>query len=164
MRLNSLELSTDELYMDINYRICKIQRQQIITSQALIRENIEILKDEKGRTLYSHATGEAAIINKCGMKMVKPRRDEKRCCHELPVWSGDDFKTPAFMKPISREVTMICTPRICNSFNNPLFNIGTSTMQKWIKIEDGEIRRANSPQEFIPASHSKEEQNSHKRK
>ena len=31
-------------------------------------------------------------------------------------------------------------------------------MQKWIKIEDGEIRRANSPQEFIPASHSKEEQ------
>ena len=46
--MNSLELSTDELYMDINYRICKIQRQQIITSQALIRENIEILKDEKG--------------------------------------------------------------------------------------------------------------------
>ena len=70
--MNSLELSTDELYMDINYRICKIQRQQIITSQTLIHENIEILKDEKGRTLYSHATGEAAIINKCGMKMVKP--------------------------------------------------------------------------------------------
>ena len=31
-------------------------------------------------------------------------------------------------------------------------------MQKWIKIEDGEIRRANNPQEFIPTSHSKEEQ------
>ena len=31
-------------------------------------------------------------------------------------------------------------------------------MQKWIKIEDGEIRRTNSPQEFIPARHSKEKQ------
>ena len=31
-------------------------------------------------------------------------------------------------------------------------------MQKWIKIEDGEIRRVNKPQEFIPTSHGKEEQ------
>ena len=43
--MNSLELSTDELYKDINYRICEIQRQQIITSQARLRENMEILKD-----------------------------------------------------------------------------------------------------------------------
>ena len=50
--MNSLELSTDELYMYINYRICKVQHQQIITSQMLLRENMEMLKDEKGRTLY----------------------------------------------------------------------------------------------------------------
>ena len=156
--MNSLELSTDELYKDINFRICDIQRQQIITSQAMLRENMEILKDNKGRTLYGHVTGEAVIIHKCGTKMVKPRRNEKRCCHELPIWMGDDFKTPAFMKPVSREVSTICTPRICNSFDNPLFNIRSSTLQKWIKIEEGEIRRTNSPQEFIPASHSKEEQ------
>ena len=56
--MNSLELSTNELYMDINYRICKIQRQQIITSQMLLRENMEMLKDEKGRTFM-------------GMRMVK---------------------------------------------------------------------------------------------
>ena len=90
--------------------------------------------------------------------MVKPRRGEKRCGREMPVWMGDDFKTPGFMKPISREIFSICTPRICNEFNNPIYNIGSSTMQKWIKIEDGEIRRTNNPQEFIPASHSKEEQ------
>ena len=83
--MNSLELSTNELYMDINYRICKVQRQQIITSQMLLRENIEMLKDEKGGTLYGHANGEAVIIHKCGIKLVKPRRDEKRCYHELPV-------------------------------------------------------------------------------
>ena len=32
--MNSLELNTDDLYKDINFRICKIQRQNIITSQA----------------------------------------------------------------------------------------------------------------------------------
>ena len=37
--MNSLELSTDMLYKDINFRICQAQRQQIITSQALLREN-----------------------------------------------------------------------------------------------------------------------------
>ena len=83
--MNSLELSTDELYKDINYRICEVQRQQIITSQAMLRENMEILKDNKGRTLYGHVTGEAVIIRKCEMKLVKPRGDEKRCCQELPV-------------------------------------------------------------------------------
>ena len=66
--MNSLELSTDELYKDINFRICDIQRQQIITSQAMLRENMEILKDNKGRTLYGHVTGEAVIIHKCGVK------------------------------------------------------------------------------------------------
>ena len=39
--MNSLELSTDMLYKDINFRICQAQRQQIITSQALLRKNFE---------------------------------------------------------------------------------------------------------------------------
>ena len=38
--MNSLELSTDMLYQDINYRICQAQRQQIITSQALMRKKL----------------------------------------------------------------------------------------------------------------------------
>ena len=76
--MNSLELSTDMLYKDINYRICEVQRQQIITSQAMLRESMETLKDSKGRTLYGHVTGEAVIIHRCGTKMVKPRRGEKR--------------------------------------------------------------------------------------
>ena len=83
--MNSLELSTDELYKDINYRICEIQRQQIITSQAMLRENMETLKDSKGRTLYGHVTGEAVIILRYGTKLVKPRSGEKRCCQEMPV-------------------------------------------------------------------------------
>ena len=90
--------------------------------------------------------------------MVKLRRDEQRCCHKLPIWMGDDFETLAFMKPVRGEVSSICAPRICNSFDNPLFNIGSSRIPKWIKIEDGEIRRSNSPHEFIPASHNKEKQ------
>ena len=77
---------------------------------------------------------------------------------EIPIWMGEDFKTPRFMKPISREVTSICTPRICNGFTNPLYNIGSPTDQEWIKIEDGEVRITDKPQEFVPQSHSKAEQ------
>ena len=66
--MNSLKLSTDELYKDINFRICEVQRQQIIISQEMLRENMEILKDNKGRTLHGHVTGEAVIIHKCGKK------------------------------------------------------------------------------------------------
>ena len=62
------------------------------------------------------------------------------------------------MKPVSREITSICTPRICNEFTNPLYNIGSPTKQKWVKIEDGEVRITNTPQEFVPQSHSKAEQ------
>ena len=140
------------LYKDINFRICQAQRQQIITSQALLRKNLETFRDEKGRTLFGHVTGEAAIIHKCGIKMVKPRRGEERCCREITVWMGDDFKTPGFMKPVSREITSICTPRIFNEFTNPLYNIGSPTKQKWVKIEDGEVRITNTPQEFVPQS------------
>ena len=73
------------LYKDINFRICQAQQQQIITSQALLRKNLETLRDEKGRTLFGHVTGEAAIIHKYGIKMVKPWRGEERCCREMPV-------------------------------------------------------------------------------
>ena len=34
--LNSLELSTDSFYKDFNFRICNLQRQQILMSQALL--------------------------------------------------------------------------------------------------------------------------------
>ena len=128
--MNSIELSTDMLYQDINFRICQAQRQQIITSQALMKQNLENLRDGKGRTLSGHVAGEAAIIHRCGLRMVKPRRGEMKCCREMPIWYGDDFKKPGFMKPISREVTSICTPRVCNQFTNPLFNIGSHSDQK----------------------------------
>ena len=76
----------------------------------------------------------------------------------MPVWMGDDFKTPGFMKPISREITNICTPQVCNEFTSPLYNIGSHNNQKWVKIENGEVRLTNRPQEFVPQSHSKAEQ------
>ena len=62
------------------------------------------------------------------------------------------------MKPVSREVTSICTPRVCIEFKNPLFNIGSHSDQKWVKIEGGEVRMTNRPQEFVPQSHNKAEQ------
>ena len=52
--MNSIELSTDVIYQDINLRVCESQRQQIITSQALLRQNMEVMHDTNGRTLATH--------------------------------------------------------------------------------------------------------------
>ena len=98
------------------------------------------------------------ILYKCQVTIVKVGRDEQRCCQELPIWHGETFSIPAFLKPVSKKVSAVCTPRICNSFDNPLFNIGTSRMPNWVRIEDGEIKRSENPQEFVPQSHSKEKQ------
>ena len=72
--------------------------------------------------------------------------------------AGEDFSISAFPQSISKKVSTVCTPRICNSFDNPLFNIGTSRLPNWIKIEDGQIKKSENPQEFVPQSHSKEKQ------
>ena len=66
--MNLLELNTDDFYKDINLCICELQRQNIITSQALLRENMEILRDNKGRTLSSQIQGEAVILHKFQVK------------------------------------------------------------------------------------------------
>ena len=52
----------------------------------------------------------------------------------------------------------MCTPRICSAYNNPWYNIGTPTVEKWIRVENGEIVRTDKPQELSPLSHNKEEQ------
>ena len=54
---------------------------------------------------------------------------------------------------------MVCTPRVCNKFDTPILNIGSTKLPKWIRIEkDGEIKQTENPQEFIPQSHNKEQQ------
>ena len=98
---------------------------------------MEVLQDSKGRTFYSHTSGEVAIVHKCKKVLVKPRRNEEKCCEELAIWSGSDYTDKAFMKAVSREVTQICTPRICNEYSDPWYNIGTPTMENWIKIKNG---------------------------
>ena len=154
----SIELSTDVLYQDINLRICEAQRQQIVTSQALLKQNMENMRDTKGRTLASHVAGEVAMIQRCNLRPVKLRRGETRCCRELPIWHGKEFEKQGFMKPVTCEITGICTPRVCNQFSSPLFNIGSQSDQIWIKIDGEEVRMTSRPQEFIPESHNKAEQ------
>ena len=90
--LNSLELSTDSLYKDINYRICLLQRQQILTTQSMLQQQMETLRDEKGRTLYSHTSGEVVEVHKCKKVLVKPRLNEEKCCEELAVWTGRGYE------------------------------------------------------------------------
>ena len=68
--MNSIELSVDKMYKDINYRACEMARQDIMTSQALLRANLEIIHDRKGRTLVPHVQGEAVMLYRC-----KPAED-----------------------------------------------------------------------------------------
>ena len=157
--MNSIELSTDVIYMDINMRICEAQRQQIIHSQALLRRNMELMRDNNGRTLSSYTAGEVAMIQRCKSEEVKIREGETKCCQELPIWYGENFGKKGFLSPVSREVTGLCTPRVCSQFNSPMFNIGTHDDQVWVKVIGKEIIRTDDqPQEMIPESHNKGEQ------
>ena len=85
--MNSIELSIDKLYQNINERACQMARTDIIVSQALLKANLKVLHDRKGRTLVSHVAGEAVILYRCKPVEVKIRHDEKKCCMELPIWS-----------------------------------------------------------------------------
>ena len=76
----------------------------------------------------------------------------------LPIWHGEEFEKQGFMKPVTREITGMCTPRVCNQFSSPLFNIGSQSDQIWIKIDGEEVRMTSRPQEFVPQSHNKAEQ------
>merc|ERR1711873_27816 len=77
--LNSVELSTDLLYMDINNRICLLQRQQILLMQAMVSNQMEILRDEEGNTVYSHSAGEVAKVHKCKKILAKARAGDEKC-------------------------------------------------------------------------------------
>ena len=70
---------------------------------------METLRDEKGRTLYSHTSGEVVEIHKCKKILVKPRMNDEKCCEELTVWSGRNYEKPTYMKAVSREVSSVCT-------------------------------------------------------
>ena len=132
-----------------------VARQDIITSQALLRANLEVIRDRKGRTLIPHVQGEAVMLYRCKPTMVKVRHNVRQCCQELPIWHGKNFSTPAFLQPISKKISSVCTPRVCNKFDTPIFNIGSTKLSKWIRIEkDGEIKQTENPQEFIPQSHN----------
>ena len=78
--MNSVELSNDEMYMDINFRAYELARQNIITAQALLKENLEVVRDRKGRPLSAHVQGEAVMLYKCPPTMVRIQHDEHRCC------------------------------------------------------------------------------------
>ena len=69
--LNSVELSTNSLYTDINLRICLLQRQQILLMQTMLSNQMEVLQDENGDTVFTHAAGEVSKIRKCKKTLVK---------------------------------------------------------------------------------------------
>ena len=138
--MNSIELAIDRMYQDINHRACEMVRTDIMISQALFRANLEILHDRKGRALVSHVQGEAVMLYRCKPIEVKLRHNEERYCRELPVWSGRNFSTPSQVQPISKRVSSVRTPRVCDGFDTPLFNIGASRLPNWVRINKyGEI-------------------------
>ena len=74
--MNSIELAVDRMYQDINHRACEMARTDIMISQALLRANLEILHDRKGRTLVSHVQGEAVMLYRCKPVEVEIRHNE----------------------------------------------------------------------------------------
>merc|ERR1711873_174259 len=114
--------------------------------------------DENGDTVFTHAAGEVSKIRKCKKTVVKIRKGDEKCCQELPVWTGEKFEKEAYMKPINRQVTSVCTPRVCSVHNSPIFEIGTEDEEVWVKVEEKEIILTKKPKELKLNSHSKEEE------
>merc|ERR1711893_475559 len=156
--LNSVELSTNSLYTDINFRICLLQRQQILLMQTMLSNQMEVLQDENGDTAFTHAAGEVSKSRKCKKTLVKIRKGDEKCCQELPILAGERFEKEAYMKPVSRQVTSVCTPRVCSVYNSPYFDIGTEDEEVWVKVEEREIVLAKKPKEMKLNSHNKEEE------
>merc|ERR1712198_780031 len=153
--LNSVELSSNALYTDINFRICLLQRQQILLTQAMLSNQMELLQDENGDTVFTHSTGEVSKIRKCPKTVVKIRKRDEKCCQELPVYAGENFEKKAYMKPINRQITSVCTPRVCSVQNSPIFEIGTKDEEVWVKVEGTEIVTVKKPKELKLNSHNK---------
>ena len=124
----------------------------------MLQHQLETLRDEKGHTLYSHASGEVVEIHKCKKILVKPRLNDEKYSEELAVWSGRNYEKPTYMKAVSREVSSVCTPRVCSDYNNPWFNIGSEGEEEWVKVDNEKLLKANKPNELMLTSHSKEDQ------
>ena len=157
--LTSVELSLDHIYQNLNTRACEMSRKLIRTTAALLKANLENIYDEKGSPLFYHTAGETITLFRCNPVIVQVRSNERRCCTELPVWSGVNLTTPSFVQPTSRRVSSTCTPRVCNEFEVPLFDVGTKDNPTWIKIDKfGTITKAETPRNFIPLSENKDDQ------
>merc|ERR1711873_154486 len=81
--LNSVELSQDAIYLDINFRMCILQRQQVLLMQSMLSNQMELLKDGNGDTVFSHTAGEISKVRQCKKVGVKVRRVDDECCQEL---------------------------------------------------------------------------------
>ena len=125
---------------------------------ALVKANIETLSDTDGRPLLAHTEGEAVPLFKCAPDPVQVRHSEDKCCNQLPVWAGENFMTPAYDQPTNKKITSVCTQRICNMFENPMFNIGTKDEPGWIQVNGGNVHLVKTPKDFIPLSTNKGQQ------
>jgi len=123
----------------------------------MLSNQMELLQDENGDTVFTHSTGEVSKIRKCPKTVVKIRKGDEKCCQELPVYAGENFEKKAYMKPINRQITSVCTPRVCSVHNSPIFEIGTKDEEVWVKVEGTEIVTVKKPKELKLNSHNKEE-------
>merc|ERR1712082_508531 len=104
-----------------------------------------------------HSAGEVSKVRKCKKIGVEIRKGDEKCCQELPVYTGEKFEKEAYMKPINRQITTVCTPRVCSVHNSPVFEIGTEDEEIWVKVEGTEIIATKKPKDLKVNSHNKEE-------
>ena len=124
-----------------------------------MKANLQTLYDENGSPIFYHTAGEVVTLFRCTPTTVQIRSNEKRCCTELPIWSGVNLTTPSFMQPTSRRISSTCTPRVCNHFEVPIFNVGSKDNPNWTKINKfGMVTKAEPPRNFIPRSENKNDQ------
>ena len=104
--------------------------------------------------LYSHMFQEKPLLY-INVNMWKLRSGTTRNVVVLKSPSG----WVRTSQPTSKPITEMCTPRICNAFETPMFNLGTSQEPRWIQVSRfGSISHSEAPKEFMPLSTNKGEQ------
>jgi hypothetical protein len=146
--VSSTELSLDQDFNMISFKICENNRQLLISQLRDIKsEGESLIFDIHGNPTLPIKSGELVYIFHCIPTQGRIRTLPGVCSQELPVVT--DGGRRLFMKPTSRRLTLHYTPRVCSSITPAGFNLGTAILPHWVYIDHfGNPYRGPTPKSF----------------
>ena len=146
--VSTTELSMDQDFNQISFKICENNRQLLISQLRDIKsEGESLIFDVNGNPTLPIKSGELVYIFHCIPTQGRIRTMAGICSQELPIITTGGRKL--FMKPTSRRLTPHYTPRVCSSITPAGYNLGTPTTPHWVYIDHvGNPYQGPTPKSF----------------